>query len=102
MIGQPPRLTLTYTLFPYTTFFRLRAGVVGTMHRARFSADRFGTGVTLRYSARPFLSAATVLIHGRPSLPRIAVSAAPSDPARAMACQASTIWLLSRLASRIA
>src|SRR3546814_2892269 len=39
MTRQPPRSTLTYTLFPYTTLFRSRfgAGVLGN-----FTADWFG------------------------------------------------------------
>src|SRR3546814_7192323 len=44
MIRRPPRSTLTYTLFPYTTLFRSDRLVIGDLrvHARRQVADQLG------------------------------------------------------------
>src|SRR3546814_7455329 len=62
MIRRPPRATLTYTLFPYTTLFRSRTECLGSVDEVSDAAADTHGAVLFQPKVRP---AAKLLVHHR-------------------------------------
>src|SRR3546814_14067360 len=62
MIRRPPRATLTYTLFPYTTLFRSRTECLGSVDEVSEAAADTHGAVLFQPKVRP---AAKLLVHHR-------------------------------------